>query len=175
MRDGRSRPDGPHSQPISARVTRETREAVERLAEEHYRGKTSVATREAVLGGLAREHHRQAAEHLADRNRELHEQREELREENDDLRARLEDPDVIDWLEVTRNTSGGLWFGLVGVLAVTVGFGVSLLGVWLETVLGATLPGWVLPVTITVALAGFAVILSTVILGALNGIIRARE
>ena len=149
MRDGRSRPDGAHSQPISARVTRETREAVERLAEQHYRGKTSVATREAVLGGLAREHHRQAAEHLADRNTELHEQREELREENDDLRARLEEPDVIDWLEVTLNTSGALKFALVGVAIVTVGFGASLAGVWAETVLGATFPEWFQPVTLT--------------------------
>jgi hypothetical protein len=103
------------------------------------------------------------------------EERDRLQEQNDDLRSRLEDPDVIDWLEVTRNTSGGLWFGLVGVLAVTVGFGVSLAGVWAETVLGATLPGWFLPVTLTGALAGLSVILATVIVGALYGIIRARE
>jgi vacuolar-type H+-ATPase subunit I/STV1 len=103
------------------------------------------------------------------------EERDRLQEENDDLRARLENPDVIDWLEVTRNTSGGLKFGLVGVAVVTVGFGASLIGVWAETVLGATLPGWFLPATITGALAGFSLILSTVIIGALYGIMRARE
>jgi vacuolar-type H+-ATPase subunit I/STV1 len=100
------------------------------------------------------------------------EERDRLQEENKELRARLEDPDIIDWLDVTRNTSGSLKFGLAGVLVVTVGFGTSLGGVWAETVLGATLPEWFLPVTLTGALAGVSVILATVFLGALVGIAR---
>jgi hypothetical protein len=100
------------------------------------------------------------------------EERDRLQEENKELRARLEDPDIIDWLEVTRNTPGGLKFGLVGVLVVTIGFGMSLGGVWAETVLGATLPEWFLPVTLTGALAGVSVILATVMVGALAGIVR---
>jgi hypothetical protein len=167
MRDGRSRPDGAHSQPISARVTRETREAVERLAEENYRGQTSVATREAVLGGLAREHHRQAAEHLADRNTELREQREELREENDELRARFETPSWADWIAVTRNGPPGLRPGLFGVVVTFLGIAVSLLSVWAETTLPVSPPEWTVRFGFNVSFFGVSVVLAVPVVLAL--------
>jgi FtsZ-binding cell division protein ZapB len=170
MSDADSGSESAYPNTVSARLTDETYDKLVAFADEYTGGQITVGAREAIQNGV--EEHKQRARELERERDDLARERDRLQEEKNDLRARLEDPDVIDWLEVTRNTSGGLKFGLVGVLVVTVGFGASLVGVWAETVLGASLPEWFLPVTLTGALAGVSVILTTVILGALVGIAR---
>lgn len=159
MSDGDSGAEGAYPNPISARVTDETYDKLEAYADEYTGGQITVGAREAIREGVGG--YKERAEELERDRDDLVRERDRLQDETEELRARLEDPDVIDWLDVTRNTPAAVRAVLAGVLVVTAGFGLALATAWAETVLGVTPPEWLLSVTLTVALAGVSLVVAT--------------
>jgi hypothetical protein len=161
MQDGDSGAEPAYPNTVSARLTHETYDKLKGYADEYTGGQITVAAREAIREGVGG--YKERAEELERERDDLARERDRLQNETEELRARLEDPDVIDWLDVTRNTSDAVMAVLAGVLVVTVGFGLARASVWAETVLGVAPPGWLLSATLTVALAGVSLVVVTVL------------